>query len=432
MILYVLYSLISIVYSTNCPAGSIAAVPADGIPSAVNYAEITGGSTTVVSCNTSFYVGNVTIFCDGSNGSASVQSHTCVKFCAAGTHQAVPNDGSISDVSYGQLNDGTSTVEACASDYTGSVTIVCSNGANSFTNTCVRKVCPAAFINDGNNNWIAHGDLNSGSSSTLNCPTGSTGTVQVMCSYSTVSNVSVVSGGCTASGVCPAGCIDASGSLACWSGTITNGASALAICDGNYVGTVTVSCNNSAVSKTGACVEAKSITGSITDLSGSIKLNLNIGDVDQTVTDVNTFTFSDVACCQAYSVTIAEQPVNQSCAIANGSGSNLTTDITNIDIVCVSFTTTALETTHEPESSEAEDSGPAILACIVLMIITATACCGTFWYFYNNKDLANAVTRRINAKKNNKNHSKLNDDDEYDEEYNVEVDDYAKTHSNRI
>jgi len=418
--LTILILIIAVVNATNCPAGSVTAVPADGAMSDVNYAEITGGASTVVACNPSHYVGNVTIKCDNSNGSATVLTHTCVKFCPAGTHTAVPNDGNLSNITYGQLNDGTSTVETCASDYTGSVTVVCNNGINSFTNTCVRKVCPAAFINDGNNNWLAHNNLNSGASSTLNCPTGSTGSLSIMCSYPTVS---VTSGGCTASGLCPAGCIDASDSLACWSGTLTNGSSALAICDGNYVGTVTVSCNNSIISKTGACVAAKTISGSITNLIGDIKLNLNIGNVEQTITDLNTFTFSDVACCQAYSVTVAEQPVNQSCTIANGAGSHLNSDINNIQIDCVSFTTTAIETTHESESSEAEDSGPAILACIVLMIITATACCGTFWYFYNHKELANAVTRRMNANKN-KNHNKLNDED-YDEEYNVDVDEYA-------
>jgi len=416
--LIVLSVLCAAVYSvTVCPAGSLTAVPSDGAMSDVSHNEINDGSIVMVSC-ASAYTGDVTIECKGTT--ASVKTQTCIKICVAGTYRAVPADGVISDVSYGQLVAGTSSEVVCASDYTGSVTVLCSNGVASFSNTCVRKICPASYVNDGNNNWIAHADIGSGSNVTLNCPTGATGSVKVECKYPTVS-ISTGSVGCTVQAVCEAGCIDASGSLACWSGKITNGSTSIAVCDGNYVGTVTVSCTNSVISKTGACVEAKTISGTITDLTGSIKLNLNIGNVEKIVT-ANTFSFTDVACCQAYAITIAQQPANQACTITNGEGTNLATNITNVKIECISHSTTSVVTTVEPESSEAEDAGPAIVACVVLMIITATACCGTFWYFYTHKDLANAVTRRMNAARKQK--SKLNED--FDEQYNMDDVDYGK------
>jgi len=274
--------------------------------------------------------------------------------CPGANINAISGEPS-SQVTYTSLSNNTEQTINCNANYTGTVTVQCLTNVPSVkTQNCVRKVCPAGYINS-NNNWIAYDQINAGVTSVVTCPSGSSGSLELKCNSDlsvTVENNS----GCTASQICSAGCIAVNGALACWSGNITNDGSAPADCNGDFVGNPTVTCTNGVPTATGTCA-APSCTDGIK--------NQNETSVD----------------------------CGGSCTACSNS-----------------------TTAHPSEESEATDSGPAILACIVLMIIVSILCCGTFWYFYTHKDLANAVTRRLAARKESKG-EKL---DNYNRQYDVE------------
>jgi len=76
------------------------------------------------------------------------------------------------------------------------------------------------------------------------------------------------------------------------------------------------------------------VGGTISGLSGSVTL-LNNGTDFLTVTSNGGFTFTNALASGPYSVTVAIQPSGQSCAVANGSGTINSSNVTNISVTCV-------------------------------------------------------------------------------------------------
>jgi large repetitive protein len=82
------------------------------------------------------------------------------------------------------------------------------------------------------------------------------------------------------------------------------------------------------------------IGGNATGLQGTVTLNLN-GGSPLSIGSNGSFTFATpVSFGGNYSVTVATQPVGQSCSVSNGSGSLLTNNVQNISISCVPNTFT--------------------------------------------------------------------------------------------
>jgi hypothetical protein len=84
------------------------------------------------------------------------------------------------------------------------------------------------------------------------------------------------------------------------------------------------------------------VTGSVSGLAKgeSLVLELNGGDT-LTVSSSGTFTFpSGVGTTGNYSVTIASQPRGQVCTVANGKGAGVTSNVTNVEVICAAQTFT--------------------------------------------------------------------------------------------
>lgn len=84
------------------------------------------------------------------------------------------------------------------------------------------------------------------------------------------------------------------------------------------------------------------VGGTVSGLATGMEVILqNNGSDPLTVPANGAFTFSArLAAGGSYSVTVGTQPVVQICSVSNGSGSNLTADVTNVTVTCVTNTYT--------------------------------------------------------------------------------------------
>jgi predicted transcriptional regulator len=76
------------------------------------------------------------------------------------------------------------------------------------------------------------------------------------------------------------------------------------------------------------------VGGTVTGLTGSVTLQNNVGD-DIIKTTNDGFTFTAQAEGSDYAVTVSSQPTGQTCTVTNGSGTNITANITNVTVTCV-------------------------------------------------------------------------------------------------
>ena len=103
--------------------------------------------------------------------------------------------------------------------------------------------------------------------------------------------------------------------------SISNGSGAVS---GTDVTNVTVVCSN----------KAYTVGGTVSGLSGTLVLQNNKAD-DLTLTADGTFTFAAaVADGAAYAVTVSTQPTDVTCSIAEGSGTIVGANVTNVAITC--------------------------------------------------------------------------------------------------
>ena len=77
-----------------------------------------------------------------------------------------------------------------------------------------------------------------------------------------------------------------------------------------------------------------SVGGTVSGLTGSVTLQNNGGD-DIIKTTNDSFTFTAQAEGSDYAVTVSSQPTGQTCTVTNGSGTNITANITNVTVTCV-------------------------------------------------------------------------------------------------
>ncbi|WP_028389248.1 DUF4369 domain-containing protein [Legionella fairfieldensis] len=114
--------------------------------------------------------------------------------------------------------------------------------------------------------------------------------------------------------------------------SITNGSGTMGGAD---VTNVTVNC--SAITHT--------VGGTVSGLVGKVILQNN-GSDDLEIEDNGAFTFTEpVAQGGNYAVTVLTQPTTQTCSVTNGTGTVGTSDITNVDVTCVTNATTLSVTT---------------------------------------------------------------------------------------
>ena len=76
------------------------------------------------------------------------------------------------------------------------------------------------------------------------------------------------------------------------------------------------------------------VGGTVSGLTGSVTLqNNSSNDIIKTTND--GFTFTAQAEGSDYAVTVSSQPTGQTCTVTNGSGTNITANITNVTVTCV-------------------------------------------------------------------------------------------------
>ncbi len=86
-----------------------------------------------------------------------------------------------------------------------------------------------------------------------------------------------------------------------------------------------------------ACINVYAVGGTVSGLIGAVILQNNGGD-NLSVTSNGPFTFSNIVQDgTAYSVTVSSQPVGQTCAITNGSGTISGADVTNVQVACTNI-----------------------------------------------------------------------------------------------
>lgn len=82
------------------------------------------------------------------------------------------------------------------------------------------------------------------------------------------------------------------------------------------------------------------IGGSVAGLTGTVVLKNN-GGAPLSLNSNGPFSFAtEVAAGGSYAVTVFAHPIGQTCAVSNGSGSNLSADVTNVAVVCAADTHT--------------------------------------------------------------------------------------------
>ena len=94
------------------------------------------------------------------------------------------------------------------------------------------------------------------------------------------------------------------------------------------------------------------IGGNVSGLasSKSVVLQNNGGD-DKNISADGNFTFdTEVACYGNYNVTVKTQPTGQTCSLTNGSGTNVTAEVTNVAVVCVGTPAPAFSKAFSPDT----------------------------------------------------------------------------------
>jgi len=122
------------------------------------------------------------------------------------------------------------------------------------------------------------------------------------------------------------------------SGTATKASSTFAtlgFTPGTYVTTLTNGLFLDTVTiNIGPSTPTYTVGGSVSGLTGSVTIQNNAGD-DIVKTTNDGFTFTAQAEGTDYAVTVSSQPVGQTCAVGNGSGTNITANVTNVTVTCV-------------------------------------------------------------------------------------------------
>lgn len=144
--------------------------------------------------------------------------------------------------------------------------------------------------------------------------------------------------------------------------SLTNASATVATGD---VTNVAISCSD---------ISTYAIGGTVTGLSGSLVLQNNAGD-DLTVTSSGSFSFvSELLNGVGYDVRILTQPSNQSCNLANGSGTVSGADITGVSINCSDNAGSPGTTGGTPAASSGGGGGAldfylmVLLSCVPVFI----------------------------------------------------------------
>jgi Putative esterase len=104
------------------------------------------------------------------------------------------------------------------------------------------------------------------------------------------------------------------------------------------------------------------VGGSVSGLSGSVVLADNGGD-DVTVSADGPFTFpTALSGGAAYAVTVAAQPPGQACAVAGGSGTITTADVTSVAVTCAASGSPPGGSGYSVGGSVSGLTGPVVLA----------------------------------------------------------------------
>ena len=124
---------------------------------------------------------------------------------------------------------------------------------------------------------------------------------------------------------------------------ITASAAGMRSCTRRVLGSTTVAL--SLVSAAGCTIDKNApggytVSGTVSGLAAGQQVTLADNGTDTlNVASGGSFTFQQpVAFSQPYSVTIATQPLGQTCSVSNGSGSNFAYNITNVNVLCTSTT----------------------------------------------------------------------------------------------
>ena len=113
--------------------------------------------------------------------------------------------------------------------------------------------------------------------------------------------------------------------------TVAQGAGTV---QGADVTSVTVSC----VTPAPPSAPTSTVGGTVTGLTGTVVLGLN-GGPSMTVAANGTYTFpTALASGATYAVTVATQPVGQTCSVVNGAGTVGSGNVTNADVTCAAST----------------------------------------------------------------------------------------------
>ena len=83
-----------------------------------------------------------------------------------------------------------------------------------------------------------------------------------------------------------------------------------------------------------AATPTYTVGGTVSGLTGSVTLQNN-GSDDIIKTTNDGFTFAAQAEGTDYAVTVLSEPTGQTCTVTNGTGTNITADITNVTVTCV-------------------------------------------------------------------------------------------------
>eukprot|EP00494_Astrolonche_serrata_P033615 UN33884 len=123
----------------------------------------------------------------------------------------------------------------------------------------------------------------------------------------------------------------------------------------------------------GECVSAYTISGTSSNHNDALSLILTVDGVETTksLAQAGDFSFDPIA--EGSEWSIRSDP---SCHTDPTSG----TLAANVDNVTVDCTAEASE-----ESDEIPDPTMAIVACMILLVITFGCCCSVFWYFITTK-----------------------------------------------
>lgn len=124
---------------------------------------------------------------------------------------------------------------------------------------------------------------------------------------------------------------------------------------------VTANVTNVAVTCATTSTGTYTIGGTVTGLTGTNQVTLDNNGANPTIVSASgnaAFTFATpVASGTGYAVTVGTQPTGETCTVTNGTGSNVTANVTNVSIACSSTTSTLVYSTGFAASSLTPEGG---------------------------------------------------------------------------